>query len=94
MEEDTNVTNAENGTKERRTFCGVKCVSDVHRIVDAEADDDNDAHAHEGVDGQPPKVQNACEGPRRVSLYLAHGIDEEAKWDRIIVSKPSLEHNW
>ena len=34
---------------------------DVDGVVNAESDDDDDAHADDGVDGQAPEVGNALE---------------------------------
>ena len=37
-------------------------MGDVNRVVDAESDDDDDAHADDGVDGEAPEVGDPLEG--------------------------------
>ena len=44
------------------TFGVSESVRDVDRVVDAEADDDDDAHADDGVDGEAPEVRDALQG--------------------------------
>ena len=54
------------------TFGISECVRDVDWVVDAESDDDHDAHADDGVDGEAPEVgdalqsqSNSIDGSRR-----------------------------
>ena len=67
-----------------RTFRYQEGVGNVCRVVDAEADDEDDADAHDGVDGQAPEVDEAN--------HVDEGQDDAGEHENAELDRGQHEH--